>query len=190
MAAGCGQPASAAVIVLDNLEPQCHATPSAERDAHSYAVPSDCARDARRARPHCRLCGARPGGHATLTIEAVPSATTLVLDTRDLVIQGVTDGRVSRSTTSSAPMDHILGRALTGHAAGGSAPRHGVVPDQSEGCRASVAPAGTDRRRQAPVSLLAGRGDPHPHVDPDAGQPRHPPDLRRAHRRTRAADAR
>jgi hypothetical protein len=46
------------------------------------------------------------------------------------------------------------------------------------------------RRGSAPVPVLAGRGDPHPHLDPHAGQPRHPADVRRAHHRSRGAEAR
>jgi aminopeptidase N len=88
------------------------ATPAAERDAHSYAVPSD-ARVTHVALDLTADFAAHVlAGHATLTIEAVPTATTLILDTRDLVIQGVTDGAGEPLHYELGPEDRILGRAL------------------------------------------------------------------------------
>ena len=57
----------------------------------------------------------------------------------------------------------------------------------AERAGAAVAVAGTDGRQDASVSVLAGPGDPHAHVDSDAGQPGHPPDLRGAHHRAAPA---
>src|SRR6476660_7135572 len=111
MAAGCGQPAA-----LSSSSSQSGtampATPAAERDAHSYAVPSD-ARVTHVALDLTADFAAHVlGGHATLTIEAVPTATTLILDTRDLVIQGVTDGAGDPLHYELGPEHRILGRAL------------------------------------------------------------------------------
>jgi leukotriene-A4 hydrolase len=89
------------------------ATPSAERDAHSYAVPSDARVTHVALDLTADFTAHVLAGHATLTIDAVPSATTLVLDTRDLVIEGVTDGVGQPLHYELGPEHHILGRALT-----------------------------------------------------------------------------
>src|SRR6188508_3844417 len=111
MAASCGRPAapSSSSSQSGTAMP---ATPAAERDAHSYAVPSD-ARVAHVALDLTADFDAHVlAGHATLTIEAVPTATTLILDTRDLVIQGVTDGAGQPLHYELGPEHQILGRAL------------------------------------------------------------------------------
>ncbi len=47
-----------------------------------------------------------------------------------------------------------------------------------------------DRGRRISLSVQPGAGDPESHVDPDAGQPRHPPDLGSAHHCAQAAHRR
>ena len=47
---------------------------------------------------------------------------------------------------------------------------------------------GADRGQAPSLSVQPGPGDPQPHLDPDPGQPRHPPDLGGADHRARAAE--
>jgi leukotriene-A4 hydrolase len=42
--------------------------------------------------------------------------------------------------------------------------------------------------KKHPYPVQPGPGDPQPHLDPDPGQPRHPPDLGSADHRARAAE--
>ena len=88
-------------------------TSTAERDAHSYAIPSEARVT------HVSLDLAADfdahvlAGRATLTLEAVPSATTVVLDTHDLVIEGVVDAAGQKLHYELGHEDRILGRPLT-----------------------------------------------------------------------------
>jgi leukotriene-A4 hydrolase len=98
---------SATAVTLQNVT-----TPAHERDVHSYARPSE----ARVTHVALDLTADfkthRLSGTAALTIHANPSAREIVLDTRDLTIEGVTDseGRPLNHALSAA--DPILGRAL------------------------------------------------------------------------------
>ena len=82
------------------------------RDVHSYGVPDEArvthvALDLRADFDRRVLAGS-----ATLTIEAVPSARQLVLDTRQLSIEGVFDGGGEPLRYELGPEDRILGRPL------------------------------------------------------------------------------
>src|SRR3984893_16130873 len=84
-----------------------------DRDIHSFARPWDArvthvALDLRA--DFVEKC---LGGTATLTVDRQPAATELVLDTRDLEILRVTDGRGAALAHALAEEDSILGRALT-----------------------------------------------------------------------------
>ena len=107
-----------------------------------------------------------------------------------------TDGAALQFTLGAA--DPILGQPLTVRAAGGRRRDHGRLSHLARRCGAAVAGAVADGGQGASVSLFAGPGDPHAHLDSHAGQPGHPADLRRAHHRAaraargderRAADA-
>ncbi len=122
-------------------------------------------------------------GTATLTVEAVPTAKEVVLDTKTLTIEGATDQAGEPLAFHLDAADPILGRAL--HVALPADRRTVVVKYRTSPGAAALQwlrPSQTAGGKH-PVRLLARRGDPHAHVDPDAGQPRRPPDLRRAHRR-------
>src|SRR5579864_1371654 len=84
-----------------------------DRDIHSFARPAEArvthvALDLRADFAEKRLSGT-----ATLAVDRQPAATELVLDTRDLEILRVTDGRGGALSHTLAVEDSILGRALT-----------------------------------------------------------------------------
>jgi leukotriene-A4 hydrolase len=84
-----------------------------DRDIHSFARPvqarvTHVALDLRADFVEKRLSGT-----ATLTVDRQPAATELVLDTRELEILRVTDGRGAALAHALAAEDSILGRALT-----------------------------------------------------------------------------
>ena len=86
---------------------------STERDIHSYAKPDEAhvthvALDLRADFEAKRLTGT-----AQLRIERRPDAKQVVLDTRDLSIDTVTDSAGTKLSFMLAPPDPILGRALT-----------------------------------------------------------------------------
>ena len=105
-------------------------------------------------------------GTATLTLQVAADARELVLDTRGLEIQGVAD----RSGTALVPAcpgpcrsnpwqradDRPARRSLDGGGALPHVDRRG----------AAVARAGANGGRRASLSLLAGRGNSHAHLDP------------------------
>jgi leukotriene-A4 hydrolase len=85
---------------------------SPERDQHSYARPDDArvtdvALDLRADFVRRELSGT-----ARLTIEAAATATAIVVDTKDLTIEGVTDGSGTPLPFALGAADPILGRAL------------------------------------------------------------------------------
>jgi leukotriene-A4 hydrolase len=100
-------------------------TPAHERDLHSYAVPTEARVT------HIALDLAadfethRLSGTATLTVHAAPSAREIVLDTKDLTIDAVTDAQGRPLSHLLGPPDPILGRAL--HVTLPEDPRHIVV---------------------------------------------------------------
>jgi aminopeptidase N len=94
------------------VTPQNVTTPAHERDTHSYARPSE----ARVTHVALDLTADfkthRLSGTAALTIHANPTAREIVLDTRDVTIESVTDGEGRSLSHDLAPADPILGRAL------------------------------------------------------------------------------
>jgi leukotriene-A4 hydrolase len=109
MLADCGRPAAPSPSQSGTA---MSATPSVDRDAHSYAVPSQARVKHVALALNADFTARVLSGRATLTIEAVPAATTIVLDTRDLTIEGVTDAAGQPLRYELGPDDHILGRAL------------------------------------------------------------------------------
>ncbi len=130
-------------------------------------------------------------GTAALDVQAAPGADTVVLDSQGLEIAKVTD-------VLGNPLPFTVGEAVEGKGAPltvvfgpstGSGLRKVVVHYTArQGRSAAVARARADRRRQAAVPAEPGPADAQPHLDPDAGQPGHPPDLGSADRRAQAAD--
>ncbi len=153
--------------------------PPADRDIHSFARPWE-ARVTHVALDLTADFNAKTlAGKATLSVERAPSATEIVLDTRDLTIESATaqDGRALQFTLGAA--DPILGRPLTVELPPGvNAITIGYRTSPAAAALA-VARAVADRRQGAPLSLFAGAGHPHAHLDSHPGQPGHPPDLRR-----------
>ena len=108
-AAACGRPAE---------NPPAPAAGSAmpttpERDIHSFARPQEArvthvALDLR-----TDFTAKTLSGRATLTIDRAPGATQLVLDTRDLTIEGVTAPDGAPLQFALGEQDKILGRPLT-----------------------------------------------------------------------------
>jgi aminopeptidase N len=88
-------------------------TRNLERDVHSFARP-DQARVTHVALDLLADFKARElSGTATLTVMRYAGATQVVLDTRDLTIERVTDAGDAALQFALGPMDPILGRALT-----------------------------------------------------------------------------
>jgi leukotriene-A4 hydrolase len=94
-------------VSSENLKSTAH-----ERDVHSFARPTE----ARVTHVALDLAADfkthRLSGTAALTIHANPSAREIVLDTRDLTIEAVTDGEGRPLAHELAKADPILGRAL------------------------------------------------------------------------------
>ena len=125
-------------------------------------------------------------GTATLTLQAAADAREVVLDTRGLEIQGVVRRQGHGADVCAGSRRSDSRQSAHHHAARRPRNRGRALPHVATGRGAAVAVARADGRRRAPVSVLAGPGDPHAHVDPDAGQPGCPSDLPRPHRRARA----
>ena len=139
------------------------------------------ARDARRAEPLGRLRRRSTlSGTATLGIERAPGATEIVLDTRDLTIEAVTDPSGAPLSFRVGDADPFLGAPLTVQlpvSTNKIVVRYRTSP--SAAALQWLTPAQTVRRQAVPVH--AGPGHPDAHLDPDPGQPGHPPDLRGQH---------
>ena len=165
-------PPAAATVVRD---PHSAARPEEARVTH---VALDLAAD---------FAAKTLAGTATLTLARTGSAPTLVLDTADLTILKVTDALGHALSHALGARDAVLGQPLTITLTPDVTKVVVEVPDLAAGGGAAVAVAVADRRQEAAVSVLAGPGDPDPHVAADAGQPGHPPDLRGADHRAGAA---
>ena len=107
LAAGDAFVLTPAPVGSENVNSTAH-----ERDVHSFARPTE----ARVTHVALDLAADfkthRLAGTAALTIHANPSAREIVLDTRDLTIESVTDSAGRSLTHDLAPADPILGRAL------------------------------------------------------------------------------
>jgi leukotriene-A4 hydrolase len=94
-------------VSLENVTTTAH-----ERDVHSFARPTE----ARVTHVALDLTAdfetRRLSGTATLTLHSTPTAREIVLDTRDLTIETVTDGQGRPLSHHLTPADAILGRAL------------------------------------------------------------------------------
>ena len=118
----------------------------------------------------------RIGGTATLDIQAADGAQEIVLDNK-----GHGDQRRHRCERPGAAVRGRPGRrdprpAGDGPDGRGAADPHRLSLRPGRGGAAMADPA-ADRRRPASLSVQPGPGDPQPDLDPDPGQPRHPPDL-------------
>jgi len=88
-------------------------TPSVhERDVHSFARPTEARVTHVVLDLSADFAAHRLSGAATLTIHSAPDAREIVLDTRDLTIDSVTDGEGRPLSHRLAPPDPVLGRAL------------------------------------------------------------------------------
>ncbi len=107
LAAGDAFVLTPAPVGSENVNSTAH-----ESDVHSFARPTE----ARVTHVALDLAADfkthRLAGTAALTIHANPSAREIVLDTRDLTIESVTDSAGRSLTHDLAPADPILGRAL------------------------------------------------------------------------------
>src|SRR5690606_18635644 len=109
LAAGCAAPGQAQG---EQPAPAAGLAPLPE-DVHSYARPDE-ARVTHVALDLDADFEQRVlSGTATLTIAAAPGADSVVLDTRDLTIEEVTDAAGNPLDTVTGPDDPILGRPLT-----------------------------------------------------------------------------
>ena len=132
------------------------------RDVHSYARP-EIARVTHVALDlDADFEARRMAGTATLDIQAAAAAREIVLDSKGLEIQSITGA-------NGRPLPFTLG---------------------ARGRRAAMADPGADRGRAPPLPVQPGPGDPQPKLDPDPGQPRHPPDLGSQDHRAGAAHRR
>ena len=107
LAAGDAFVLTPAPVGSENVNSTAH-----ESDVHSFARPTE----ARVTHVALDLAADfkthRLSGTAALTVRANPSAREIVLDTRDLTIESVTDSAGRSLTHDLAPADPILGRAL------------------------------------------------------------------------------
>ena len=171
------------------------ARPALAQDVHSYARPAEARVTHVSLDLTADMAAQTLAGTATLTVAARPDAREVVLDTRDLDIERVTDAAGAPLAFRVGAADPLLGAPLT-VALPPADPLVGDMPGSrlvvvhyttvADGGGRAVARAGPDVVRPA-VHVHAGRGHPHADVDPDAGQPRHPPDLRRRPSRPRPA---
>ena len=162
--------------------------PPTDRDIHSFARPWEARVTHVALDLTADFTSKTLAGKATLSVERTPAAHEVVLDTRDLTIESATahDGRTLKFKLGTE--DPILGRPLTVElppdvemitiayrTSPGAAALQWLAPSQTAG-------------KVHPYLYSQGAGDPHAHLDPHAGQPWHPPDLRRTgHRAARAA---
>src|SRR4029453_12147705 len=87
-------------------------TPAHERDVHSFARPTEARVTHLALDLSADFAAHRLAGSATLTVDSSPAAREIVLDTRDLTIEAVTDLRGRSLAHRLSPPDPILGRAL------------------------------------------------------------------------------
>jgi leukotriene-A4 hydrolase len=87
-------------------------TPANERDVHSFARPTEARVTHVALDLSADFAAHRLSGTATLTVQSSPTAREIVLDTRDLTIEAVTDLRGRSLVHRLSPPDPILGRAL------------------------------------------------------------------------------
>jgi leukotriene-A4 hydrolase len=100
-------------------------TPAQQRDVHSHAVPAEARVTHITLDLSADFDAHRLSGTATLTVHAAPSAREIVLDTKDLTIDAVTDVQGRPLTHRLGPADPILGQAL--HVALPADPRRIIV---------------------------------------------------------------
>jgi leukotriene-A4 hydrolase len=96
-----------------------------QHDVHSHAVPAEARVTHIALDLSADFDAHRLSGTATLTVHAAPSAREIVLDTKDLTIDAVTDVQGRPLTHRLGPADPILGQAL--HVALPEDPRRIVV---------------------------------------------------------------
>ena len=87
-------------------------TPAQQHDVHSHAVPAEARVTHIALDLSADFDAHRLSGTATLTVHAAPSAREIVLDTKDLTIDAVTDVQGRPLTHRLGPADPILGQAL------------------------------------------------------------------------------
>jgi len=130
-------------VSSENLKSTAH-----ERDVHSFARPTE----ARVTHVALDLAADfkthRLSGTAALTIHANPSAREIVLDTRELTIDAVTDGEGRPLAHELARADPILGRAL-----------HVTLPDDRHRIVVRYATSGTAAALQwlTPAQTAGGK---------------------------------
>ena len=152
-------------------------------DIHSFARPAEArvthlALDLRAA-----MAARQLQGTATLTVQRRPGATELVLDTRDLDIEKVTDGGGGALKYTLGEADAVKGRPLTIALPERDGPI--VVSYRTRPTAAALqwlTPEQTAGKR-LPYLFSQGQAILTRTWIPDAGQSRHPPDLQRAHHR-------
>jgi hypothetical protein len=133
------------------------------------------------------FAGKTVAGTAALDIQAAPGADTVVLDSQGLAVGRVTD-------VLGNPLEFTVGEAVEGKGSPltivfRNARKIIVHYTAAEGAEALqwLAPEQTAGGKH-PVPAQPGPADAQPQLDPDAGQPGHPPDLGSADRRAQAAD--
>ncbi len=86
--------------------------PSPERDEHSHANPADVRVKHVALDLTADFAAHVLAGTATLSLEAMPAATAVIVDTKDLTIEGVTSADGAPLRHDLGPEDKFLGRAL------------------------------------------------------------------------------
>jgi leukotriene-A4 hydrolase len=116
---------SSGAYPVSNVTLQDVTTPAHERDAHSFARPTEARVTHVALDLTADFAAHRLAGTATLSVQTSPAAREIVLDTRDLTIEAVTDLRGRSLEHHLSPPDPILGRAL--HVALPDEPRRIVI---------------------------------------------------------------
>ena len=171
-----------AAAVLSAASTAGRAASDPAHDTHSFARPAEArvthvALDLR-----ADFAARTLAGTATLTLAVAPGAREVVLDTKDLVIERVTEERAAALRHTFGDTDPVRGRPLLNRAARRRLPRDRPLPHHASVRCTPVAHARTDGRQEAAVPVLARTGHPDAHLDSNAGQPRHTSDLSCAHR--------
>src|SRR5262245_35289078 len=97
----------------ETSSPASPATPMPERDIHSFARPQEVRVSHVALDLTADFAPKSLSGRATLTLERAAGATQVVLDTRDLTIQGVTAPDGAPLKFALGESNPILGQALT-----------------------------------------------------------------------------